>query len=66
MGTIFVATYAMLSIYGYLELTFYKICINEFGETLDHFILENWYRFLDDWGTPLDETKIDYWKFLIL
>ena len=38
MGTIFVATYAMLRIYGYLELTFYKICINEFGETLDHFI----------------------------
>ena len=44
---------------GYFELTFYRICINEFGETLGHFILENWYRFLDDCETPLDKTKID-------
>ena len=44
---------------GYFELTFYRICINEFGETLGHFILENWYRFLDDCKTPLDKTKID-------
>ena len=44
---------------GYFELTFYRICINEFGETLGHFILENWYWFLDDCETPLDKTKID-------
>ena len=33
MGTIFALTYAMLSM-GYFELTFYWICINEFGEML--------------------------------
>ena len=58
MGTIFAPTYAMLSI-RYLELTFYKIYITEFGETLGHLILENWYQFLDDCETPLDETKTD-------
>ena len=35
-----------------------RICINEFGETLGQFILENWCRFLDDCETPLDKTKI--------
>ena len=52
MGTIFAFTYATLSM-GYFELTFYRICINEFGETLDEFILENWCRFLDDCQTPV-------------
>ena len=40
MGTTFGPTYATLSM-AYYELTFYKICINEFGETLGQFILEN-------------------------
>ena len=44
---------------GYFELTFYRICINEFGETLGQFILENWCWFLDDCKTLLDKTKID-------
>ena len=58
MGTIFVPTYATLCM-GYFELTFYRICINEFGETLGQFILDNWCRFLDGSETPLDKTKID-------
>ena len=58
MGTIFAPTYAMLSM-GYFELTFYRICINEFGETLGQSILVNWRRFRGDCETPLDKTKID-------
>ena len=63
MGTIFAATYAILST-GSFELTFYGICINEFGETLSHFILENWRRFLDDCKTPLNKTKTDLNRLL--
>ena len=55
MGTIFAPTYET----GYFELTFYRICINKFGETLGHFILEDWCWFLDDCEAPLDKTKID-------
>ena len=58
MGTIFVPTYATLKM-GYFELTFYRICISEFGETLNQFLLENWCWFLDDCETSLDKTKID-------
>ena len=58
MGTIFGPTYATLSVV-YFELTFYSICINEFGETQGQFILENWCRFLDYYETPIDKTKID-------
>ena len=58
MGTIFAPTYAMLSM-GYFELTFYRICINEFGETLGQFISKNSYQFVDDRQIPLDKTKID-------
>ena len=58
MGMIFARTYAMLSM-GYFELTFYRICGNEFGETLGQFMLENWCQFLDDCETPLDKTKIN-------
>ena len=39
MGTIFAPTYTTLSM-GYFELTFYRICINEFGETLGQFTLD--------------------------
>ena len=56
--TMFTLTYATLRM-GYFKLTFYKICINELGETLGHFILENWRWFLDDCETPLGKTKID-------
>ena len=42
----------------------YTMCINEFGEMLGHFILENWCCFLDDCETPLDKTKIDPNKLL--
>ena len=45
MGTIFSPTYATLST-DYFELTFYRICINEFGEKLGQFILENLCRFI--------------------
>ena len=58
MGKIFAPTYATLSM-GYFEITFYRICINEFGKALGQFILENWWLFLDDCETPLDKTKID-------
>ena len=58
MGTIFALTHATLSM-CYFELTFYRICINEFGETLGQFVWENWCRFLDNCETPLDKTKID-------
>ena len=57
MGTIFGLAYATLSM-GYFELTFYRICINKFGETLHEFFLENECR--------LKLTQIDYWKSLIL
>ena len=39
MGTIFAHIYEALSM-GYFELTFHRICINEFGETLGQFILK--------------------------
>ena len=42
MGTIFAPTSVTLSM-GHFELTFYRICINEFSETLGEFILENWF-----------------------
>ena len=58
MGTIFAPTYATLSM-GYFELTFYTMRINELGDGLGQFILENWCRFLDDCETPLHKTKID-------
>ena len=44
---------------GYFELTFYRICINGFSETLGQYILENWFRFQDGSEIPLDKTKID-------
>ena len=53
MRAIFAPTYAALGM-GYFELAFYRMCINEFGETLGHFILENCSQFLDDCETPLD------------
>ena len=46
MGTKFSPTNATLSM-GYFELTFYRICINEFGANLGQFILEKWCRFPD-------------------
>ena len=58
MGTIFAHIYEALSMV-YFELTFHRICINEFGETLGQFILKNWCRFLENCETPLDKTKID-------
>ena len=58
MGRIFAHIYEALSM-GYFELTFHRICINEFGETLGQFILKNWCRFLENCETPLDKTKID-------
>ena len=58
MGTIFAPTYGTLSI-GCLELTFYRVCINEFFSTLGHLILENCCRFLNDSKRPLDKTKTD-------
>ena len=44
---------------GYFVVTFYRICINGFGEMLGQFVLENSCRFLDDCETPLDKTKND-------
>ena len=58
MGTIFASTYANLTM-GFLELTFYDLCRDKFGEDLGSFIFENWGRFLDDYETLLEENKID-------
>ena len=58
MGTVFAPTCVTLSI-GYFELTFHRICTDDFGGTLGQFILENWHRFLDDCKTLLDKTKTD-------
>ena len=58
MGAISAPTYATLSM-NYFELTFYRICINEFGETLGQFISKNSYQFVHDRQIPLDKTKID-------
>ena len=44
---------------GFLELTFYDLCRNKFGEDLGNFILENWRRFLNDCETLLEENKIN-------
>ena len=46
MGTIFAPTYPNLTM-GFLELTFYDLCRDKFGEDLENFIFENWNRFLD-------------------
>ena len=62
MGTILIPTYATLSM-GYFAPTFYTMCINEFGE---QFILENWCLFLDGCQTPLDKTKTDLNKLLVI
>ena len=40
---------------GYFGLTFFRICINEFGERYINFFLENW--FLEDCEKPLDCWK---------
>ena len=44
---------------GFLELTFYDLCRNKFGEDLGNFILENWRCFLNDCETLLEENKIN-------
>ena len=56
IGTTSVPTHATLSM-GYFELTFYRICINEFSETLDQFILENWCWFLQSRTKKLAQGK---------
>ena len=58
MGTIFVPTYANLTM-GFFELTFYDLCKDRFEEDLGKFGFENWSRFLDDCETPLEENKIN-------
>ena len=63
MGTKFFPTNATLSM-GYFELTFYRICINEFGANLGQFILENWCRFPDYCEWPLDKSKINQNRLL--
>ena len=40
MGTIFGQTYSNLAM-GFLELTFYDLCGNKFGEDLGNFLFEN-------------------------
>ena len=57
MGTIFAPAYANLTM-GFLELRFYDLCRDKFGENLGYFIFENWSRFLDDCETLLEENKI--------
>ena len=39
METIFATTYATLS-KGYFELIFYTVCINEFCETIGHYVFK--------------------------
>ena len=55
---IYIHTHTHIHRYVYMY-TFYRICINEFGETLGQFILGNWCQFLNDCETTLDKTKID-------
>ena len=38
---------------------FYDLCRDKFGEDFGNFIFENWNRFLDDFKTLLEESKID-------
>ena len=42
-----------------LELTFYDLCKDRFGEDLGNFTFENWSHFLDDCETLLVENKIN-------
>ena len=58
MGNIFAPTYTNLTM-GLLELTFYNLCKDKFGEDLGNFIFENCNRFLDDCETLLEENKIN-------
>ena len=55
---IYTHTHTHIHRYVYMN-TFYRICINEFGEMLGQFILGNWCQFLNDCETTLDKTKID-------
>ena len=65
-GTIFGPKHGTLSM-GYLELTFCRICINLFGETLGQFALENWCGFLGGEKHPQTKlTQADYCKSLSL
>ena len=57
MGTIFGQTYSNLAM-GFLELTFYDLCGNKFGEDLGNFLFENQSRFLDECETLLKDNKI--------
>ena len=43
---------------GFLELTFYDLCRNKFGEDYI-FIFKNWRRFLDDCETLLQKNRIN-------
>ena len=56
IGTTSVPIHVTLSMV-YFELTFYRICINEFSETLDQFILENWCWFLQSRTKKLAQGK---------
>ena len=58
MGTIFVPTYANLTM-GFFELTLYDLCRDKFGEDFGNFIFENWSRFFDDFENLLEENKIN-------
>ena len=57
MGSIFAPTYAALFV-GYLELKFYSLVEAKWGKSLAKYIMDNWYRFLDDCHTSLDKKKI--------
>ena len=58
MPTIFVPKCATITM-CYFEITFYRICINEFGETSGNFILKNQCLFLDDCETAINKIEID-------
>ena len=57
MGSIFAPTYAGLTV-GYLELKLYSIVELRWGRALMSYIMEQWYRFLDDCHILIEEDKI--------
>ena len=64
MGTIFASTYAALSM-GSFEIQLYSVCTFKYGELLAEYIMENWYRFLDDCYTVLRSNQISPEKLLL-
>ena len=64
-GTTVAPTYANL-IMAYLEIKLYKLVLENFGKKTHDFVVQNWYRFLDDGFIFWDDTLGDYHIFVNL